>query len=130
MRSMLFDVQKCRRVFSLRPIGSHQHPGPGLNPAMFSLPGFNMLLCEQEIRITGRFTRDVNHAGGRKKFFDGDGIGCIFFKGLAGDPMYGRVEMRAGVFSTGEIIPVPSWPTMLVLEHFFPPYTPTLSQLS
>src|SRR5258708_590704 len=96
---------------------------------MFSLPALNMLLCEQEIRIADRFTRDVNHAGGPEKFFDCDGIGCIAFKGFAGDPMYWRVEMRARVLSPREIIPIPRGSTMVVLGHFFQAERTRLSEL-
>src|SRR6266481_9622854 len=99
VRAILLDIQERGSVLPFGPVGTHKHPGAGLNASVFSFPRLDMLWCKEEIRIAGHLSRHVNRTSRRKKFFDGDRIRGVVQVVSASNPMNGRIKMRACVLT-------------------------------
>ena len=65
---------------------------------------------EQEVGIARAFLGAVDHQAGAMKSSTGIVSVALFGQVAAGDPVDRRVEMRAGMFAEGEIVPVPGGP--------------------
>jgi len=50
---------------------------------------------------------------------DGQGVGGVVGEILAGDPVDRGVEMGAGVFADGDVVPVPAWAFVVVAADGF-----------
>ena len=87
-----------------------------------------MLRREQEIGIFGDFARNVDDVGGGEKFRDRNIVGGVVGVVFSCDPVDRGVEMRAGVFAAGEIIPVPGGAAAVVFGNFFEAEGPGLAE--
>src|ERR1700722_2981397 len=122
MRTLVVSVEEClSRPVALVPVGAQHHPTAGLDAAMLTLPFFYAVGSEHIVRILRGFLRAIDDADGRDEVLDGDSIGRAVLIILAGDPVHGRVEMRAGVLAELEPAPRPKWSVLIVMRdlvHF------------
>src|ERR1700727_2999617 len=83
---------------------------------MLALPFFYAVGSEHIVRINRCFLRAVYDADGRDEILDRDSIGRAVLVVLAGDPMDGRVEMRAGVLAELEPAPRPKRTVLIIMR--------------
>src|SRR4029077_19774355 len=113
MRTLVVGVEEgFSRTVALVPVGAQHTPAPGLDPAMLTLPFFYAVGSEHIVRILRRFLGAIDDADGSDEILDRDSIGRAVLIVLAGDPVDGRVEWRAGVLAKLEPAPCPEWPVL------------------
>src|SRR5262249_42462472 len=107
VRAVFFHVEVGSSIFALGPIGAHEDPRAGFDATLLFFPVFDKLRREKKVGVFCDFVGYVNDASWGEKFCDGNVVGRVVGVILAGDPMDGRVEMGAGVFAGGKVVPVP-----------------------
>ena len=104
------------RAVALVPVGAQQHPAAGFDCAVLGFPFLDALDRQQIVRIGGSFLRAVDDVDRSDEILRRDGVGRIVRVVLAGDPVAGRVEMRAGVLAEFQPVPGPERTVLLYSE--------------
>src|SRR5580693_7601137 len=98
MRTLVVGVvEGFSRTVTLVPVGAQHDPTARLDAAMLTLPFLHTVSGEHIVRILRGFLRAVDDADRGDEILDRDPVGGAVLIVLAGDPVHGRVEMRAGV---------------------------------
>ena len=79
---------------------------------MLTLPLLDVFDLQQEVGVRSGLGGEVEHDGGGDQPLDGHR--CNVVTVLAGDPVVGGVEVRAGVLASAEVVPVPRRSALVV----------------
>ena len=88
------------------------------NPAVALLPLLYRLTRDQEVGIAPGLLRDIDDARRTDEAIDRNVVRRVVRVVLAGDPVNGRIEMRAGVLAAGDVVPVPGGTARVVARDF------------
>src|ERR1700722_12567172 len=113
VRAARTHVEKLRPC-PMRPVGADENPGMRGNAAVLALPLPPDLPRQEEIRIRFRLRGHIDDAGGPNEALDRDVVSCVVRIVLAGHPMNGRIEMRAGMLTARDVVPIPGGPALVV----------------
>src|SRR4051812_17942109 len=114
--AVLADVQKFLGGRPLAPPGSKQHPRVLRHAAVRRLPSLEVLWRQQIVRVRLDVTRDVDDACWSHEPTRLDRVAAVVRQIFAGDPVHRRVEMRTGVLSHVDRVPVPRGAFVVVLR--------------
>ena len=106
--TVLVDVEERIGSDPLAPVGTHQDPRAGGDPAVLCLPTFDPVRREEEVRVRGGLGTTVENAGRCDQLARWNGLCGVVRVVLARHPMDRRVEVGARVLTEGECVPVPS----------------------
>src|SRR6266540_4104842 len=84
---------------------------------MFALPGPDVVDLEQEVRVLRGVLREIQH--GSRPDQPTRRRRCDVLAVLAGDPVPGRIEVRARVLAGTEVVPVPGRTAFVVAADLF-----------
>ena len=101
-------------ALALRPVRAHQQPRARRDPPMLGLERRYMLGLQQEVVVRRASGGAVDHHRRPDELLYGDRIDRVVRQVLAGHPMRGRVEMRAGMLAHRDVVPVPGRPLLVV----------------
>ena len=110
-----------------RPVGAHQHPTTGGDAAVHRLESLDVGHCHQVVGVLQRLRVAVDHVGRCDEVLHRNRVHCIVRQVAARDPVDRRVEVRAGVFAAGKIVPVPAGATLVVARHLLDAERPALA---
>src|SRR6202050_3038695 len=74
-----------------------------------ALPGLELTVREEKVRILRDLRGHVDHAGWADELLRRNRIGRVVGQILSRHPVHGGVEVRAGMFAKPHRIPVPGW---------------------
>ena len=100
----------------LQPVRSSTH-APLRNPAVLALPGLDAAAGEQEVRVRRHVPRDIDDACRADEAPRRNRVAGVVGQILAGYPVNGRVEVRAGVLAEPQRVPVPRRARAVVLGN-------------
>ncbi len=104
----------------MRPVGADENPCDARGcVAVLALPFRYDLARQQEVGICGRLGGDIDDARGPDESIDRDIVRRIVRVVLPRYPMNRRVEMRAGVFSARDVVPIPGGTALVVAGNLF-----------
>jgi len=83
---------------------------------MLRFPGLDVIHGEQEVRILLNLLRAIDDIDGADEFLGRDRVCRAVLVILAGDPMLGRVEMRARMFAKLQPVPGPERALVVVMR--------------
>ena len=82
---------------------------------MFAFPGLDPVDGQQEIGVFLYVGGDVDDTGRADELARRDSIRGIIWQVFAGDPVDWRIEVRSSMLAQADHIPVPGWPSAVVV---------------
>ena len=93
---------------ALRPIRAQEEPRARGHRAVLLFPSFDVRHLELEVRIRSSFLGAIDHTYRCDQIFRRHGIDAVAGEIAARDPMDRCIEMRAGMFVHGDVVPIPA----------------------
>ena len=122
-------IHEILRHFALRPVGPEKQPCSLRNTAMLYLPSLQMLNRKQPIRVRSSLGRAIHNRRWCHEYTGIYCVHCIVRIVFTSHPMDRSIEMCTRVFTTGEVVPVPSGPFLVVATDSFLLEGPHLTEL-
>src|SRR5581483_1369335 len=116
VRAVRTGVQEFLGALAMRPVRADEYPGVRGDAAMLSLPLLHDLAGQQEVGIRLRLRGDIDHTGGTDETVHRNIVRCVVRIILAGHPMDRGIEMRAGMLTAGDVVPVPGRSALVVMR--------------
>ena len=94
---------------------------------MLCFPTFNEINSQQKVVVGGGFSGAINHTHWCNHMLSRNGVGCIVWQVPARHPVHRRIKVRARVFTTRKIIPVPTGTALVIVRYLLNAKRPTLA---